>query len=122
MNEESIRETTKHKPWESGQVVVALSRTKTSKQITIVSGMKNRKDIVDALWEYLVRINQWTAMVERTGFIRYEYQKSSSNRSHFHALVGLSRAAMENKELGQRGGQTTLEYSQEIAEHHDASK
>ena len=113
MKEESIRETIKHKRLEFGQVVVGLSRTKSSKQITIVSDMKNRKDVVNALLESLIRINQWRALVERTGFLRVDYQ-SRGSLSHSHAMVGLSRATMENGELGQRGGQNTVEYSQEI--------
>ena len=61
----ALEVTTKHKPWESGQVVVGLSRTKSCKQITIVSDMKDKKDVVDALWDCLIRINQWTALVEQ---------------------------------------------------------
>ena len=61
----ALEVTTNHKPWESGQVVVGLSRTKSCKQITIVSDMKDKKDVVDALWECLIRINQWTALVEQ---------------------------------------------------------
>ena len=61
----ALEVTTKHKPWESGQVVVRLSRTKICKQITIVSDMKEKKDVVDALWDCLIRINQWTTLVEQ---------------------------------------------------------
>ena len=50
MNEETKRETAHHKRWESGQLVVALSRTKMSEQIIIVSEMKIRKDVVVILY------------------------------------------------------------------------
>lgn len=52
-----------HKPWESGQVVVGLSRTKSCKQITIVTNME-REGVVKALWDCLCKVTQWTAMVD----------------------------------------------------------
>ena len=59
----ALEVTSKYKPWESGQVVVGLSRTKSCKQITIVTDMSKRQ-VVTALWGCLCKITQWTAMVE----------------------------------------------------------
>lgn len=56
--------TVAHSPWESGQVVVALSRTKFCNQITIVSDYTTKRDTVLAMWKCLCKVTQWTAMIE----------------------------------------------------------
>ena len=55
--------TRKHMPWEKGQVVVGLSRTRTSKNIIIVSDMKS-KEVAEKLWKVICKVTQWTAMME----------------------------------------------------------
>lgn len=60
----ALEVTRQHKPWESGQVVVGLSRTKTCKQITIVTDM-SKEEAVRALWDCLCRCTQWTAMIDQ---------------------------------------------------------
>jgi predicted GIY-YIG superfamily endonuclease len=60
----ALEVTNKHKPWESGQIVVGLSRTKSCKQITIVTDMDNKEDVVNALRDCLCKVTQWTAMVD----------------------------------------------------------
>lgn len=60
----ALEVTVDHSPWESGQVVVGLSRTKSCDQITIVSDHKSKYDTVKAMWDCLCSITQWTAMIE----------------------------------------------------------
>ena len=60
----ALEVTREYQPWESGQVVVGLSRTKTCKQITIVTDMSKREAVM-ALWNCLCKCTQWTAMIDR---------------------------------------------------------
>ena len=50
-------------PWEQGQVVVELSRTRTADRMAVVSDM-NHEIIVRELWLVMSRVTQWTAMIE----------------------------------------------------------
>ena len=50
-----------YSPWESGQIVVALSRT-TSARMTIVVGERNYA--INKMWELITSYNQWTQYIK----------------------------------------------------------
>ena len=50
-------------PWEQGQVVVELSRTRTADRMAVVSDM-DHETIARELWLVMSRVTQWTAMIE----------------------------------------------------------
>lgn len=50
-------------PWEKGQVVVGLSRTRLARLMVVVSNMTNTQ-VALKLWGVLCKVDQWTAMTE----------------------------------------------------------
>ena len=53
----AVEITEQYSPWEKGQIVVALSRTTTSKMTVIVG---EQSFAVNKIWELITMANQWT--------------------------------------------------------------
>lgn len=53
----AVEITKEYSPWEKGQIVVAMSRTKTA-ELTIIVGEKNYA--IQKMWELILLFNQWT--------------------------------------------------------------